>query len=88
MNISNIVKGHINEVLKLNQNISKNRLAICYKCPLFSPQFGGVCNSKLWINPETEDISIKQKDGYKRGCGCRLDAKTTLINAHCLINKW
>jgi hypothetical protein len=49
---------------------------------------GEVCNSKLWYNPETEDVSTVQKDGYSNGCGCRLKAKTTLPNATCPVGKW
>ena len=40
------------------------------------------------IDPKTEKISFEPKQGYVAGCGCRLKAKTTLPNAHCVINKW
>lgn len=87
-NIGNIVKGHINELLDINEDISKNRLQVCYRCPLYSYKLGGICNSRLWLNPNTGDVSTTQKEGYVRGCNCRLNAKTRLPNATCPANKW
>lgn len=88
MEIGNIVKGHINEVLQLNKDISEGRLEICYQCPLYSPKLGGICNNRLWLNPETGDVSTVKKDGYVNGCSCRLNAKTRLNNASCPAGKW
>ena len=88
MEIGNIVKGHINEVLGLNVDLKAKRLEICHKCPIFKDILGGMCNSQLWLNPFTGDISTEQKDGYYRGCGCRLQAKTTLVTAKCPAHKW
>lgn len=86
--INDIVKGHANELLGLNVDISEKRLEICMKCPIYSPRYGGICNDKLWLNPETDEISTSRKEGYIRGCGCRLSAKTTLPNASCVAGKW
>jgi hypothetical protein len=47
-----------------------------------------MCDHDKWINPETEDVLLFPKDGYVRGCGCRLSAKATLKDNHCIINKW
>ena len=47
-----------------------------------------MCNNKLWLNPITKDVSLDKKDGYVRGCGCVLSAKTRLPNAVCPANKW
>ena len=47
-----------------------------------------MCNDKLWYNANTGDVSVYEQDGYKRGCGCRLLAKTRLTNASCPLNKW
>lgn len=88
MEINNIVTGHINEMLGLNKDISKERMRICQKCPIFSTKYGGLCNSKLYIDPITNDVSIEPKDGYVKGCGCRLLAKTSLLDAKCIIDKW
>lgn len=90
MGIGAILNGHTNELFGLNKNISEVRMKICKKCPLFkqSVVLGEICNSKLWYNKKTGDISMKQKDGYINGCGCRLRAKTTLANAVCPVGKW
>lgn len=88
LEIGQIVKGHISEVLGLNKDISEGRLKICKDCPLYLESLGGICNRKLWLNPETEDVSIEEKDGYVRGCNCRLRAKTKLANAKCPAGKW
>lgn len=88
MEIGQIVKGHINEVLGLNKDISEERIKVCLRCPLYSPKFGGVCNSRLWLNPNTGDVSTYEREGYKSGCGCRLSPKTKLPNAKCPLGKW
>jgi hypothetical protein len=78
LEIGNIVKGHLNEVLGLNKDLKEQRLRICYMCPLYSKKYGGICNNKLFLNPITGDVSLSKKEGYKQGCGCRILAKTTL----------
>lgn len=88
MDIGQIVHGHVNEVLGLNEDIKEKRIKICLKCPLYKDMLGGICNSKLWLNPKTGDVSTEQKDDYYRGCGCRLQAKTTLATATCPAKKW
>ena len=88
MEIGNIVKGHLNEVLGLSKDLKKERLKICYMCPLYSNKFGGLCNNKLYLNVLTGDVSTSAKEGYKPGCGCRLQAKTTLPAAKCPVGKW
>lgn len=88
MNAFDIVNGHVKQVLNIGKDLSDNRLKICYRCPLYSNKFGGICNSKLWLNINTGDVSVYSQPGYVRGCGCRLQAKTRLSNAHCPANKW
>lgn len=88
MQIGNIINGHVNELLGLNKNISETRLAICKRCPLYTSKFGGLCNNRLWLNTETGDVSISYKEGYVKGCGCRLNAKTTLAREKCPAGKW
>lgn len=88
MEVGKVVQGHINEVLGLNKDIKNIRLNICKKCPLYTPRFGGMCNNKLWYNVSLGDVSITYKDGYIRGCGCRLQAKTTLVDEKCPAGKW
>lgn len=88
LEIGNIIKGTLNEVFELNKDIKTKRLEICYDCPLYLNKYGGVCNNRLWLNLETGDISLIQKTGYKNGCGCRLQSKTTLPDAKCPLDKW
>lgn len=88
MEIGNIIQGHWNEITGHNQDISQNRLSICYSCPIYSNRFGGLCNDKLWLNPNTGDVSTVKKEKYKNGCGCRLQAKTRLPDAKCPLGKW
>ena len=88
MEIGQIVKGHVNEVLGLNEDLKEKRMKICLQCPLYKDTLGGICNSKLWLNPKTGDVSTEHEDGYYRGCGCRLQAKTTLSTATCPAKKW
>lgn len=88
MNVVDIVTGHTKELLNLGEDLSKNRLKICCSCPLYSNKLGGICNSKLWLNVNTGDVSTTAKLGYVRGCSCRLNAKTRLANATCPAGKW
>jgi hypothetical protein len=52
--VGQIVKGHLNELVGLNEDISEYRMKICKKCPIYSLEWGGVCNRKLWIDPDTD----------------------------------
>ena len=88
MEIGNIIKGHINELLGWNQDVSEGRLKICYICPLYSSRYGGICSNDLWLNEKTGDVSAVPLKGYKNGCGCRLKAKASLVNAQCPLGKW
>lgn len=86
--IGQIVEGHANELLGLNTNISEKRLKICKECPIYSSDWGGTCNRKLWLDPKTNAVSMREREGYVQGCGCRLLAKTTLPGASCVAGKW
>ena len=67
---------------------TEERLAICYKCPIYNPQNGGRCNSNLWLNPETDEVSTHAKSGYIRGCNCIISIKARNSNNHCIAGKW
>lgn len=91
MSLKDIIQGHLNEVRKTNEELSQERLAICEECPIFnkiSDNLGGLCSSKYYLNPETNDISSVHKMGYFKGCGCRLNAKTRLSHSKCPAGKW
>ena len=63
----------------------EKRLEICNSCPIYS---SGRCNSKLWINPENDDVSTSPKAGYIRGCNCLIKVKAKNPNNHCIAGKW
>lgn len=88
LEIGKIIQGHANELLGRNSDISELRMKVCQRCPIFYNNMGGICNPHLYIHPDTEDVSVYEKPGYVKGCGCRLQAKTRLIDAKCIINKW
>lgn len=84
-----IVEGHLNEITGNNQSLSEKRLEICKRCPLYKDAFGGQCNPRYWLNPETGDVSTYRRgDNYYKGCGCRLQAKTRVVKAKCPAKKW
>lgn len=86
---TDVIRGHVNELFNSGADLSAERLNICKECPLYSESnFGPLCDSKKWINPKTNEFSLISKKGFVRGCGCRLTAKTTLKDNHCIINKW
>lgn len=62
-----------------------DRLEICKKCPIFTNRR---CNSSLWINPDTDEVSTHAKAGYVRGCGCFVEVKARNFNNHCVAGKW
>lgn len=62
------------------------RLAICKKCPIFTTD--GRCNSRLWLNPDTNEVSTYAKVGYIRGCNCIISYKAKNPNNHCIAGKW
>ncbi len=63
------------------------RMEICKKCPIYNP-LNRTCNSNLWINPDTNEVSTHAKVKYIRGCGCQLVYKTRNRNNHCIAGKW
>ena len=65
------------------------RIRICRRCPLHTLKDGHeICNPNLYVNPSNDDISLKRKGGYVKGCGCVLDIKVTHDDEHCIAGKW
>lgn len=64
-----------------------SRLSICEHCGIFDPE-RKICNGDLYINPETNDVSIKQKLGYIKGCHCYIPRKVLNAKAKCPAGKW
>lgn len=89
MGLNAIVDGHIKELLGHNKPISERRMEICKTCPLYKETMvGPLCNSRLWYNKATGETSSIRQIGYINGCGCRLNAKTRLPGAKCVLGKW
>lgn len=85
--VGQIVKGHWNELTNKNEALSKKRLKICNNCPLATmTTLGLVCDSKkCW---DGENLTTVPGDNKTCGCGCRIEAKSTLVDAKCVLNKW
>jgi hypothetical protein len=47
-----------------------------------------MCSPSLYLNPETNDVSTYQKEGYIRGCGCHLKWKIAGKKSKCPAGKW
>ena len=88
INPLHIAEGIANNALGINKSMSELRMEVCRKCPLFSNKFGGLCNSRLWLDPETNDISDVKQPGYISGCGCKLSFKTSVASEECPAGKW
>ena len=65
----------------------QERTIICGACPLFDI-FNNMCSPSLYLNPETNDVSTYQKEGYIRGCGCHLKWKIAGKKSKCPAGKW
>lgn len=86
--LGDILEGHMNELLHKQEDISFKRLQICDQCPIVNHTvLGMMCDSNKWIN-KNDEVSFEAKEGFTRGCGCRMSAKSTLEQAHCIIGKW
>lgn len=89
MSFKDIILGHINELTGSEKELAEKRLKICIECPLFSDIFGGVCDRRKAMDPETGEVArYKKTPKYVRGCGCRMLAKATLPWAECVAGKW
>lgn len=86
--IKDIISGYTNLAFNLNKDMGDTRMEICRACPLFKDVAGGICNSRLWLNPITGDVRDTKADGYYKGCGCVLHAKVRSSYAHCPAKKW
>ena len=76
--------------LSTKENYIEYRTNICKRCPLYkiTSGAGAICNSKLWYNPLTEEVSAYSKPGFKNGCGCILKNKVKMEYTHCPLSKW
>jgi hypothetical protein len=63
------------------------RTIICRACPICD-NVTEMCNAGLYLNPETNDVSVYPKEGYIKGCGCHLKWKIANIKSKCPAGKW
>lgn len=68
-------------------NMEEERLDICKKCGIYNAA-QEKCSSILYINPETNDVSLVEKEGYIKGCGCYIPTKIKRESNHCPAKKW
>ena len=64
-----------------------SRLSICEHCGIYDST-RKICNGSLYINPETNDVSINKKEGYIKGCDCYIPRKVLNAQAKCPAGKW
>lgn len=93
MSINQIIKGHVNEFLGREDELSELRTKICEQCPLYKVTFikdwfGGICDSNKYLNPQTNQVSYFPGEGFVQGCSCRVNAKTRVLDAKCVAGKW
>ena len=89
LNIKQIAKGHFKEITRQENDLYESRIRICRQCPLYTETMAGpICDSKKCLNIETGELQSYPSNGYTCGCACRLNAKTRLRNAECILNKW
>lgn len=70
------------------EEVQAYRLNICKECPLYSMGvLGAICNSKRYLNPETNEVSYFPEEGFIRGCNCLLETKTKNPSNHCVCGK-
>jgi len=88
--IGDIVEGHYNEITNKETDLYEKRIAICKKCPLYEIKegLGPVCDSKKCWNETEKTLETYPSSKNICGCGCRLNAKTRVANAKCVLNKW
>lgn len=87
--MKDIIKGHLNEWLGKEDELSESRLAICRACPLYvNSTLGWRCNPNLYLNPDTMEVKEQPESGFIPGCNCRLEAKTRVPEAHCPTGQW
>ena len=87
--VGQIATGLVNTLLNREEELSKERINICKDCRLWYVDsiFGATCNDSLYLNTKTDQVSRKEKPGFKNGCGCILRVKTRVVEAHCPLDK-
>ena len=90
---SQIAVGHMKEFFDLEKELYNKRRPICNSCPLLTTKeiLGietEVCNSDLYLNPKTNEVSTEAKNGFYQGCSCRIGAALRVKDKKCPAGKW
>lgn len=90
MSINQIAIGTLKNLFNKDEDLYLERIAICHKCKLYKVDkiFGEVCNSSIYLNPKTNEVSPIEKPGFYHGCGCVLGSKCRVKDAECPLKKW
>lgn len=89
MSLKDILKGHMKEFKKENDDLYEKRISICEKCPLFKmTSVGPICNSLKYLDKDLDIAFPTDGPNRTKGCGCRLNAKTRIEDATCPVGKW
>lgn len=88
--VRQIAEGFFNNLTNRKEELFEERIKICRQCKLhyIDPVFGEMCNPTLYLNPETNEVSNKKREGFTGGCGCILNLKCRVPDANCPVNKW
>ncbi len=87
--VGQIVEGHYKELTNQENTLYEQRIKICKECPLYTESaIGPICDSKKCWNSVTKEVTTFPKTDSTCGCGCRLQAKSRLKNAKCVLGKW
>lgn len=88
--VGDIIEGHYKELTNQENDLYEKRIAICRKCPLYTvnKDLGEICDGKKCFNSKLNSIEPIPSHDTICGCGCRLKAKTRLVNAECVLNRW
>lgn len=65
----------------------EERTKICGRCAICDVG-AWVCKGSLYVNPDTNGVSIEPKEGYIKGCGCVLARKIPNKSKKCPAGKW
>lgn len=70
------------------EDLFEKRIEICKKCPLWKDTpTGPVCDSNKYINID-KNVSYFKRNGFYKGCGCKLYFRAKNPRLHCVINLW
>lgn len=89
MSAKQIVEGIFNNLTNRKEELYEERIKVCRLCKLYYVDriFGEICNPRVYINPNTNETSKKEKPGFVHGCGCSLNSKCRVPQAKCPIGR-